>query len=61
MLCNKNCMLWKNFHTLSNSDPPSLQPRKKGLSNDKADDNKAGDNKAGDDKAGKDKVCKNET
>ena len=24
-------MLWKNFHTLSNSDPPILQPRKKGL------------------------------
>ena len=31
MLCNKNCMLWKNFHTLPNSDPPILQPRKKGL------------------------------
>ena len=24
-------MLWKNFHTLPNSDPPILQPRKKGL------------------------------
>ena len=31
MLCNKNCMLWKIFHTLSKSDPPILQPRKKGL------------------------------
>ena len=24
-------MLWKNVHTLPNSDPPILQPRKKGL------------------------------
>ena len=31
LVYNQKCMLWKNFHTLQNSDSPFLQPRKKGL------------------------------
>ena len=29
MLCNKNCMLWKHFHTLPKSDPPYFAAQKK--------------------------------
>ena len=28
-MCSKNCMLWKNFHTLPNSDPTYFAAQKK--------------------------------